>query len=90
MNIYFANWSIYYNTLKMRLYTRLCLLYVFCSLFGIVSVALGAGQHLVEQLPGLLVARDVEEHHDAAQHSVQDGEASVQRRVLNNQSYLVL
>ena len=54
------------------------------SRFGIVSTALGAGQHLVEQLPGLLVARDVEEHHDAAQHSVQDGEASVQRRVLYN------
>ena len=54
------------------------------SRFGIVSTALGAGQHLVEQLPGLLVAGDVEEHHDAAQHSVQDGEASVQRRVLNS------
>ena len=57
------------------------------SRFGIVSTALGAGQHLVEQLPRLLVARDVEEHHDAAQHSVQDGEASVQRRILNNPSY---
>ena len=57
------------------------------SRFGIVSTALGAWQHLVEQLPRLLVARDVEEHHDAAQHSVQDGEASVQRRILNNPSY---
>ena len=51
-----------------------------------IDNSLFAGTHfvldLVDQLPRLLVAGDVKEHHDSTEDSVEDGEDPVHGRVL--------
>ena len=61
--------------LKRNLIVKLCLF--------IIILTLCTGKDLVDELPGLLIAGDVKEHHHSPQNTIEDGEASIQSWILH-------